>query len=94
MNSPTPSKEDRIHPVLICVLAIMIVVPAGLTWIFLFGKLYGAIAFVFMLMLLVLGTRFFRRRRVTHPEKIRRIEKALSGGEPSNDPRQMARWMR
>jgi len=94
VNSLTPSKEDRIHPILFAVIAIMIVVPAALTWIFLFGKLYGAVAFVAMLLLLGFLTRFFRRRKRTHPEMMSRIEEALSGGEPSKDPRQMARWMR
>ena len=94
MNSPAPSKDDRIHPALICVVIIMAGVPLVLTSMFLFGKLYGAIAFVAILSICAAGTVYWQRLKRTRPELTRRIEKTVSGGEPSKDPRQMARWMR
>lgn len=76
---------------LIVLIAIPLLTPVALCWIFFLGKGYGAVVFAAQLILMAAATWLSRKRHITEAERMRQIDKAMS--EPSDDPRQMARWV-
>ncbi|HVN17537.1 MAG TPA: hypothetical protein VMU05_02165 [Dongiaceae bacterium] len=76
--------------ILVVFVAIVVLTPAALCWIFFLGKVYAFVVFATNVVLMGIVLWFFRK----HSKVVRRIENALGAGEPSNDPRQMARWVR
>jgi hypothetical protein len=90
-NPPDPPKPEPLSTILIFVVSIVAMIPTGVCSIFFFGKVYGSLMMAFFFFLGLLGW-LFRRRRIDEVEMIRRIDKAM--GKPSDDPRQMARWVR
>jgi len=86
-----PSTTGRANPVLMCVVLLMAAIPIAVCWIFFFGKLYGTVAFLILMALLLFGSRHWRR--LSDARRSRLVDN-LSGNPPSDDPRQMARWMR
>ena len=92
MNNPPQTKPEPINIILRLILLIMVAVPMAICYIFFFGKLWGPIAITFNLLLLPLLVWLLRRRKFSEAEMNRRIDKAM--GKPSDDPRQMARFMR
>jgi len=93
-NPPQPAthKPERINIVLKLIVLIMVTVPTAICWIFFFGKPYGTIALIAYFLLMPLLISLLRRRTSTEAESLRRIDKAM--GKPSDDPRQMARYLR
>jgi hypothetical protein len=92
-ENPSASAEpERINIVLKVLLFTMVAIPTVACWVFFFGKFYGSIAITACFLLAVFMRSLRKRRKVTEAEMIRRIDKAM--GKPSDDPRQMARFMR
>ena len=89
-DTGVPSKRKRSSVILIFLIAIISAVPTGVCSLLFLGKFYGALAAV-LFFLAFLGW-FLKIRKGGPGELDRQIDKAM--GEPSNDPRQMARWIR
>lgn len=91
MTNPPP-KQEPINIVLRLILLMMVIVPTAICYTFFFGKLWGSVVLTVNLVLLPFLMRLLsRRRKTSEAESFRRIDKAI--GKPSNDPRQMARWV-
>jgi cbb3-type cytochrome oxidase subunit 3 len=89
---PELGKAGPTSVVLTIILLIMISVPIAICWIFFFGRIYGTIALVGYFLLMPVVVWFFRRHKRTEADMIRRIDQAM--GKPSDDPREMARFLR
>jgi hypothetical protein len=85
-------KKERATEVVLFVILVMVLVPSAFCWVFFFGRFYGAVGIVSFVLLAGFSRRFLRRKNLSETEIMRRIDKAM--GKPSDDPRQMARWLR
>ncbi len=90
-QKPGPQSADRPNPVLMWVVLSMAAIPIAICWVFFFGKLYGTLALLLFFVLVLFGYRVWRR--LSEAKGARVVDK-LTGNPPSDDPRQMARWMR
>ncbi len=88
--SPSP-KPERISKWLIAVILAMAMVPSAICCIFFFGSLYGTFVFVLCGGVLPIIGWFLKLRQSPVGEVDRQIDNAM--GKPSDDPRQMARWV-
>lgn len=86
-----PLKSRLLTRVLYVLLAIPVSTPFALCAIFFLGKVYGTVAFTTCLLLMSVLTWFSRKRGLSEAKRIRRMDKAM--GKPSDDPRQMARFV-
>lgn len=76
---------------LYALIAIPVATPFALCAILFLGKVYGTVAFTTCLLLMSVLTWFWRKCGLSEAEEIRRMDKAM--GKPSDDPRQMARFV-
>jgi heme O synthase-like polyprenyltransferase len=90
MNPSAPPKPNRISKILLGIIVIMAGVPSLLCWMFFYGKVYGILGYVINFAFVAIVWRFHRKRRIK-AERMHQIDKAM--GKPSDDPRQMARWI-
>jgi hypothetical protein len=75
---------------LIALLWIAVLTPLAILWTAVLGRLLGSIAIVAQLILMAVFWNF-RKRGASEAERMRRTDEAM--GKPSDDPRQMARWI-
>jgi hypothetical protein len=80
-----PSKAERITEVVLCAFGIVGVIIFAAWSRSLFSIIFAAV------MMLLLPFSLIRSRRLGEEEIIRRQDRAM--GKPSDDPREMARWV-
>ena len=85
MKSPGPTRAERIIEVVLC--AICVGVAIGLA-----AWQRSAILIIFAVVVTVLiSFSLSRSRKLSEEEMLRRQDKAM--GKPTDDPREMARWV-
>ena len=90
-QEPGAKSADRPNPALMWVVLLMAAIPSAICWVFFFGKLYGTLALLLFFVLVLFRYRVWRR--LNEAKRAGLVDK-LTGNPPSDDPRQMARWMR
>ena len=85
MKSPGPSKAERIAEVVICSICITVAVGLAGWYPSLLSIAFASVVTILLLISLV------KSHWRSEEEMMRQIDKAM--GKPSDDPREMARWV-
>jgi len=89
MNPSAPPRAERVTGVAVTIIAMVVSIVFTIWSKSLFNRIYGGA--VFLLLLFAFLRLLLNSHKVSEAESIRRIDKAM--GKPSDDPRQMARWV-
>ncbi len=85
MTLPSPTKAERVTEVVICVICVVVAIAIAAWQRSMFLMIFAEVVTVLVPFSLV------RSRRLGEEEMMRRQDKAM--GKPTDDPREMARWV-